>query len=73
MKTENLLIIAALGAAAFLVLAPKRAAAGPTAGIPGGMVSLAGSSASQIWTDAMTSKYRQQLAQQLQGAPDFWI
>lgn len=70
MNTDTLLIIAALGAAAFMVMTPKRAAAAPVSRMPAPMMSV-GASASQIWNDGATAAYRAQLQRELtQGYQD---
>lgn len=70
MNTDTLLIIAALGAAAFMVMTPKRAVAAPAARMPSPIMT-AGASASNIWNDAATAAYRAQLQRELtQGYQD---
>lgn len=63
-NADTLLILAALGAAAAMVLAPKAAKA---AGFTSPFAPRATGSAGSIWDSAATTRYRDQMARELGG------
>lgn len=70
MNLEALLTVAALGAAAYLLLTPKNAAA---AAAPSTPLMLAPGGAGSIWNDASQTRYRNELAAALAKNPEFYI
>jgi len=72
MKPENLLILAALAGAAFLVFAPRKASAASAQRVTIDAVVGKGD-ASTIWTESAQSAYRAQLQRELTAAGDFYI
>ncbi|WP_416762730.1 hypothetical protein ACNI65_10000 [Roseateles sp. So40a] len=69
MNLEALLTVAALGAAAYLLLTPKNAAAAA----PSTPLMLAPGGAGSIWNDASQTRYRNELAAALAKNPEFYI
>jgi len=68
MNLESILTVVALGAAAYLLLTPKKAAAAP---VQPALLPTAG--AGSIWNDAAQLRYRNDLAKALANSPDFYI
>lgn len=69
MNLEAILTVAALGAAAYLLLTPKKA----TAAAPSTPLMLAPGGAGSIWNDATQTRYRNELAAALAKNPEFYI
>lgn len=64
--SDSLLIVTAVAAAAALVLLPRRASAAP-APARNVMAPTVGGAAGDLWTDARTAQYREQLAREMAG------